>query len=562
MLCFGSASTDKKEHRQEMENIQKTPKDKLMSDTHYQQAVQFFNQKNWKSALLELQRAVNAHPTAETPDIDLLFGGIYQGLNDYRQATVHYEKYLPWGDPSTKNTILKNVALAYMDWATMYKSLFSFAVNIEIQYLTLKLENLRTKRNLSLQEQEEVKQLRHWRGVCYYDAGEIDKAIADFQSIENKKGVSLENIRLGAAYFLMNKKADAEKIWRQIPIDIEKYPLWTSELWRIYAQLGILQDISNALDACQKAAKRLQSQIDKKNVLNAMMRNIAWLYYYAEKYDDALAQIDQLHQLMKETPNENKYRVMPDAKSPLGTWLYDMSSFLLKANIYFQKAIRYYQNTAKDFLPQYRIGECYLRVGEFERAYQMLDGLQSADNIPEDFKLEVLLWISVYWYKTGAEKRAEEIFSQLANSPHPDTRSQLGLTLTRLGIKGEEAISLCKHEDSSLPGLFSKNLGVAYIQNGIHTGNKSQIYKGVSILEKNRLQEYGYRLDKNEPTLLIDLAIGYYYFPMFSEPAEILLQFRDRYPDVDSIFNIIQIISEIYRSSDMVVNLPWVSVWP
>ena len=476
------------------------------------------------------------------PKAYLMRGVIYQDyFKNYQCAIPDYEKYLTLDNMGEHRiNALERIAKAYSDWGMLYRKFFNATVNLYIDYYTYKLQTS------ARSSPEEMAFIRYSRGMGYYLSQRYDKSISDLEKVSaGSQPYRIQaRIKLAACYYKKGFRSKAEQIWSQagsndIPI--------SSELWRTYLEAGKALKSDEISKQCQKMSQWLDAQKVKKDAYNQVGRNIAHLYYTVNELDKALEQFRNVDMRCPDFTVSNVKFFQP-------------SPFESRAKIYFCKASEYYlkclqTQPAKSDYYKYQIGLCLLRADKIDEAIKAFNEISDMD-----LKPKASINIAVSFYRKGETQKAYQIWDQVANTGNKESLGELGYVYAKLGIRLQDALKYTEGNDDPLKSAFT------HFQLGFETKGKAQkieqFEEAIQILERSR-PEVGLYLEKNDPLLLVDLANAYYQRRYFSISAEIWSHFLDRYPEVYQIFDVTQLISEIWHSNwkeSAISDISWVNL--
>ncbi len=533
-------------------------------------------QDNWESALDNLNEATRlVKETAQwLPRLHLLQGIIYQDeFKNYRQAAIDYEIYL--AKPDADETIaLKRLARAYFDLGMLYKSLFNTAVNTEADYYTYKLQLAELLPGAVAPD--DMPYLRYFRGLCYYLSERFDEAIKDLKQVATSDSpYYLAQLKLAACYHRSGQEKQAEQILTLVQRSIDREAdrtssvMLNSEIWRTHLELGHMEHVDQALQACRQA---VELSVDKTQ-LNRAERNLSYVYYCQGDVGQALAHLRNLDvtvpdstvslsELLRERIVASKY-TDEDAQWNLDVPYYDPSVLQQQYSIYFELAKQMYTKLLpilNDPNIELQIGLCYLHTRQLGRATPILEALQ-AKSTDELFRARAIIYLGISKYLSDPEhgpQEAQRLWRELLERFPDDEyiRSEIAYHWAALNGQPKEDLPL---------RIAPRQLGYVYLQRGIHEQDpdkRLQALVSASLhLERSRFQ-VGYLFD--DPLLLVELTQSYYHRRHFYASAAIWRNLLAKYPEVIQILNAMQIIGEIsiiwpYRLGEM-PNPQWMNL--
>lgn len=431
----------------------------------------------------------------------------------------------------------------YFKLGFLYKGLFNTAVNTQINYYTAKLFLIGKGELPKGVRPEKKDHILYYRGLCYYYQGDVKKAMLDFKKIPKSSDKYIESIiRLGACYYKQKGIKKAIRLWNKAYLLSKNEPKFISKLGNLYAELGI--NIPTATTYCKK---------DKLGEIG-----LVWISLHKKDIDNALGLIEKI---------EAK---KPDLIVNRGRWkeityisrFYDPGILAIKAQVYLNASIKYYQNKVMTERNDYlccKIGIAQLMSGNLNESITTLEPLTHSNNW--EVRAKALINLGIAYYLRGEKQNADNSWNIVINSYRNKqlVMSELGYTYARLGIRLDKALSLCTDK----PGTFSYHLGMVHFKKGILMDSLDYINSAPTLLEGNRRFKAGYDPMYDNGLFLLDLANAYFIRKDFTFSEEILSWFCKKYSDAEGIFYNIQgmAISWEYLQWEQNWMITWKDMW-
>lgn len=537
------------------------------ANIHFQKAKTFFFERSdFENAEIELKTVLELVPEFESVAFNFMHGYLYQKKHLYEEAI---KKYLQELKISQKNQeiyklTLLNLAQTYFSAGIFYKALFDSTVNAHLNYYNCRLYLLDKTKVANLEQdglilhEPNIDFLFYFRGICYYLSGNFQKAIEDFNRVKNKLLYWSARIHLGACYCKKGFFPDATQYWDDVCKNNKNNPEILSELNYIYTQLDIPKKLEEAVKDCEKIYRESKS----KEVAKYLM----WTYFKNNQLDKATKLMQEVKFKIPDlTDKWGEYRdIERGINVEYTTKFYNPLVIDHKADIYLYQAIRYYKEYLK-FEPEDKITLCQIGISQLNSnqlnlAIDTLEKVLYTDD--KNIRLKAKINLGTAYYLVGQAFKAEKLWEEVKNETDNSLiRSDLGITYAKLGIKLDEALSLCYTEKVKKPGILSWNLGKVYFKKGINDSNREHILNAMMHYEKNHIQESGYSVELNDPVLLLDLTNTYYNRHLFRVSSEIMASLRDYYPEAEQMFNSVQAVAEIWQIIKWDKKLDWEIEW-
>lgn len=514
---------------------------------HYEKAHKlFFEEQDMDGAYLELDYIQKRKPEFGAPYFNFMLAYGNDAKHNYHPAIKGYLKELLINPRKSKQDeevyqwSLSGLADTYYNTGILYRNLFELAVNSQINYYGCKLYLSKKAQNVPSQHY-----LYYYRGLCYYYVHEFDRAVSD---LKNAGDYLPAQVISGACYHLQGKKQEAVKIWDRVRITKDQRVL--ALLGRVFVECGFVPD--DGLKLCERAYD------DKSREVTGTC--LASAFVDTGNLDKALNLMDKIKPSPEIIDEWGGYVDRETGmKIAYTTKYYDPWYLKTRAKACFLKADEYYLKI-KDEQSLCQAGICQLEAGNRKKAFSSL--FKTCESNEEGIKTKASINIGLLAYLNGNYEEAFKIWENiLGDSPNPLVKSDVGLAYVRAGVKLDKAISLCNQPGVEKPGVLSQNLGLAYLKKGMLDDDAGLLGYAVSCLEKNHIQESGYSLEKNDPVVLLSLVKAHYYRRVFKLPAEIMLAFRDVYPESEQVFNAFQSVEEAWQVIKWEKETKWGHEW-
>ncbi|MHC4535428.1 MAG: tetratricopeptide repeat protein [Planctomycetota bacterium] len=476
-------------------------------------------------------------------------------MNKYAALLMLFLIYASCGDKTQQYTAQSQQT--DFDKAILYQAFLNTGVNIARDYYTQKLLLIKEGKI----PPNDTPYLFYFRALCYYHLNQYNLAFSDLSMIQSDSDIFPKaQILIGLCYAQTGKKNQAQIIWQKIYNEHSKNPVILSYLGYAYVELNPqdIEGLNYGQTAYALATERKTLEEDKNQVL----RNLSYAYSQNGQYDIA---IEEYLQKMN--------RRLPDVIGVTGTQFFDPLIYKLQANIYFSKAIQNYKKGNK----LYPIAISYLHLGKYDQAKDYLLQFIGKSKGIERLKAKINLGVC-YWKANNQTKAEEEWDSVLQSIKDIQIRSQLGATFALLPIRLEEAYSLCtgaleqieELEQAEEPSLslwreLSRNLSLIAFQRAILGKNKQFIPEVVNTLESQIAYEKVTQNGLAHPLLLLDLVNVRYYNRDVYEPPKLLLYLRDKYPEIDLILDVCQVVAENWKKTqfyrELQTEIQWQNIW-
>lgn len=534
--------------------------------SYYQQAKNsFFEESNFEKADILLKEILNLNPEFTGDYFNFMLGYIYEMKHCYNKAIERYKKELEVNKRETSEDkeiyqfTLFYLARSYFNAGLLYKKFFNLAVNSQINYYNTKLllrKGIISTENLRLKP-EDLNHLLYFRGLCYYLRGDFNDALNDLKKVEPKSPLYLNAvIKLGACYHQLGRVKEARQEWEKI-YRSSKHPIILCELGYTYCELG-MEDMFNQV---QKWAEEASDKIGVEKI----RKLLCVIYFKNNNIDKAVELLNEIQLEIPELTEERGEYIDKESniKVKYVTKFYDPSMLNHKADIYLTLALKYYRNYLefgknKDLIYK-QIGLCQLYSNKLEDAILTFNHLIKNDDSDPKIRSMSQIYLGMCHYLLGAREKAFILWDNVYknNLQNYEVLSLLGVTYAMLGIRLEEAIKLCKTPRAELPGELSWNLGIVYFKKGLKESNIECFSESIGYLEKNHTQKGGYNVEVDNPLLLSDMASAYYNRRLFQTASCIAFSLRQYYPEVEQIFNVFQVVSEIKGMEGIKWEIDW-----
>ncbi|MEW6618002.1 MAG: tetratricopeptide repeat protein [bacterium] len=413
----------------------------------------------------------------------------------------------------------------------LYKELFNTAVNTQINhYNALLIEKGKPPVDAKPIRKDHI---WYYRGLCYYYQGNFLSAIADFKRIPKSSDKYPEaQIRWGACYYKQGKITEAKKLWNDACSQKKNNPLFLSKMGNLYAELGT--NTTTATKYCQKTEKGTSG--------------LVWIYLKNGDVDKAL-------DLIKKISNK------PDLEDYIGRCtggsvtlqFYDPGLLWIRSQVYLMSAVKYYQqaiDSQKNDELSCQLGITQLMAGRLNDSITTLKPLINSNRW--EVKAKALINLGVAYYLKGSKQEAETTWNQVENNykDNPAVMSELGYTYARLGIKLDDALSLCKE------GKESYYLGMVYFKRGVIGNNSNDINEACNEMGH-------FERDSNNLLHLLGLCNAYYVNRDFNAATEIFYKYLQRYSGTNRIYESLRYINEARKDITWFGNLKieWKDLW-
>lgn len=557
LLCFVSLSCAKGRENNKLEEAK----------NYFQKAKEsFFEKSNFEDAEKNLRELTRLVPTFEPISLNFMQGYLNEKEHLYEKAIKKYlrELKISQEDPKIIEFTLLNLAQTYFKAGIFYKALFNSSLNAHINYYNCRLY-LNKAKTINLEhkglvlKKANLDYLLYFRGICYYLSEEFQKAINDFNKIKSKPLYWSALIRLGACYYKKGLIQKANWCWDTVYKNNKNNLEVLSELGYIYAQLDISEKLEEALRYCQKAFEEIKTE--------RIAKCLIWVYFKNNQVNEAIKLLEKIN--FKNPDLVDKLGEYKDLKQGIEieytTKFYDPSILDHKANIYLNQAIKYYKrylrHNPENEVVNCQIGISQLNSNQLNEAIELFNKLLTSSK-RENVKLKAKINLGTAYYLKGDKLKAEQLWDDVnKGSDNPLARNDLGATYAKLGIKLEQAVSLCQVEEAEKPGIASWNLGKVYFKKGITQSNTDYLSRAIMYYEKNHVQESGYSIKMNDPLLLLDLATAYYNRHLFRTASEITASLQHHYPEAKQGFDSFQAVAEIWQVIKWDEGLAWKIEW-
>ncbi|MFH1096330.1 MAG: hypothetical protein ABH886_10735 [Candidatus Desantisbacteria bacterium] len=515
---------------------------------HYEKAHKlFFEEQDMDAAYSELEYIQKTKPAFIAPHLNYMLSYIYEQRHRYDDAIKGYLKELHVNPQKSKQDTdvyqwsLSGLADSYYKSGLLHRDLFELALNSEVNYYSCKLYLAKDTQGTKSRDY-----LYYYRGLCYYYLSEFGKAVDDLKRVEN---YSPAMVILGACYYRQGMSPEAVKIWDRVKTTKDQRVL--ALLGRIFVECGFVPD--DGLKLCEKAYHDGPGEVTGICLASVLVDTGC--------VDKALNLMDKIKPDSPEIIDEwgGYTDTETGIKIAYTTKFYDPQYLMIQAKAYFLKAVEYYLRI-KDEQSLCQAGICQLEAGDRKKAFSSLS--KASESKEEGVRTKALINIGVLACLNGNYEEAFKIWENILNaSSNPLMKSDVGLAYVEAGIKLDKAISLCKLAGAEEPGALSQNLGLAYLKKGMLDDDAGLLGYAISYLEKNHIQESGYSLERNDPIVLLSLAKAHYYRRVFKLPAEIMLAFRDIYPESNQVFNAFQSVEEAWQIIKWEKETKWGHEW-
>ncbi len=488
-----------------------------------------------------------------SPEAYLMMADIQRDkLKNYPTAVQFYKKYLAITD-AEKIKGLEGIAKAYYDWGVLYSNFFNSSVNLRLNYYSFKLEKakkvkikLEKAKKVKIVNELEIDAINFYRGLENYLYGRFDDAMKDFTNVSDKNSQYniFAKIKLAGCYYKSGQKQKADQMWSGIKKNYGKDILIESEIIVTQLESNIYSIKKEAMKRQQEISKLLDQQKNMEEYYNKLRLNLALISLLIGNSDDAYGQIRDYDPKTADTSLGN-------------VKFYQSYIYKLLTQLCFNEAKKYYQECIqiepnKSDLYNYNIGICYLLVGKFDDAIEVLKKVSR-----KPLKDKAQAYLAVCIYNKGQKQKAIEMLNSLSKDKNKEVLGEIGYAYAQIIVKLEEALLLAQKSGDQY------KIGFVHFQLGLRekddTKRNLAFADAIRAIDKYR-GEVDYSLDKNDPNALITLANLYFYRNIFDESARIWMHFNSRYPHVYQIVNVLQLINETWQMNPKdKIRLNWIN---
>lgn len=389
------------------------------------------------------------------------------------------------------------------DKAVLYKEMYHTTLEVGLEYCFSKGEDEEISRYFPL-----------YLGILYYEMGEWEKAIQNFENFDRLPNLqpedkALSKIRRGMALFKQGGKNEAIKIWKREIGKNEENPKVRSVIGYAYARADYQLD--EALALCQAS---YQESPDN----HLVKRNLGWAYFKIGDIQKARELLDSIALSAPDFVEKNEDREYE---------FYDAAILLHLSHLYFKivsqvEKSRLIGATAPK--EQLLATTASYELGEYETAVEHFQKLAEQNNQTEGIIATIRL--GACYYKLNQPDKARQIWDDIRQKM-PNNRemlSELGRVYSSLKINPQEAEALCIKALPNPPEKrvkvtrknykFYRNLGWVYLTNGKYE-------EAINVLSQTRNLKAFNNVKKNGPLFFLRLANCYYRIKNFTEAVAI-----------------------------------------
>lgn len=525
----------------------------LAAQRHFKAARKaFFEENDLVSAEKELEQLLKVAPNFKAEYLQFMLGVVREHRNIYKEAIKRYRNEIKENKRRTPEDI-KAFHAAYLRAAEscfklglLYKALFSISVNSELNYYNARIYLAPRLASPNLPE------IYYFKARCHYYLGEIEETLSSLKEISSTSTLKpFIQILSGAALYLKGEKDKAKEIFNQIERNYQGNSLIISQLAATYTEIGL---------------KPIHvPELKKGGNLNQVRSNLISVYLKQDRINEAEA----LSRLIDYRKPVRVVSLEEVEGEEYNINFYDPAGLNYLAGLYFRQAISFYQEyinileeKKKADRPRCQIGICQLLSGSLEEAISTFKALIESSGTTPGVRAMALINLGTALHKKGARQEASSYWrlALTENSNNPRVKSDLGCVYARLMINLDQALELARAEEVK-PGPLAENLGWIHFKRGLYYQDPEEMGKALGLLEKNHIQEAGYSLAHNDPLLLLKMAAIFFNRKMYSEGAEVLLHFRELYPESQQALTSFQLMSQTWKVIKWDKDIRWEPTW-
>ena len=434
----------------------------------------------------------------------------------YDEVINHIEAELKGKAPLDSADLLFDLGKAYYKKGLIYNSFYE------------------TGRELEKDDYERLKNygidncLSFYLGVCYFEMEQYQKAIDEFKSLKNAKGVdknyqTLASIWLEASRFQSGQREALSKL-EEIRENSDNNPLAVSEVSFFLSYLA---------NNDKEALSFIQGRKSPKNSFtNRFYRNLSFIFMKNSLYDQA----KEAYGMMQ--PEKEEFTVEINPKLQIS--FYDLTSIKVLAflNYYFSEQALTGVTADQVTNPQWQTalwyrGQDALYLGEYQKAAELL--AQSEHPV-------ALVHLGTTYYRSGRTTDAMAAWSEVEKADDDRALRELGRQYIALKLDPAKGVKLCKQAldhiiktDPDEGSEYFRCLGWAYLEAGDADNAVKTLDEGYDYSRVNDLNFY-------EPEILNERAFCLYRKSKLNwgEAIEIYFTLLKRYPVVRQLHNALQ----------------------
>lgn len=449
----------------------------------------------------------------------------------YDEVIKHIETELKGKAPLDSADLLFDLGKAYYKKGLIYSSFYE------------------TGRELEKDDYERLKNygidncLSFYLGVNYFEMGQYQKAIDEFNALKSVRGTSkthqlLASVWIEASRFQLGQEGAVTSL-EEIKRVNDNNPLVVSEVSFFLCYLA------------NKDKEALSFIKGRKpptgSFASRFYRNVAYIYMKNAMHD----KVKETYGMIKPEMEEFVLEINPE----LQISFYDLTAIKILAFLNYYFSEQALAGVTKDRVtnPQWQTtlwyrGQDALYLGEYQKAAELL--AQSEHPV-------ALVHLGTSYYKSGRTTDAMAAWSEVEKGADDFALRELGRQYGTLNVDPAKGVKLCKqaleqitktYPDESL-GYF-RYLGWAYLKAGDADNAMKTLDEGYDYSKANDLNFY-------EPELLNERAFCLYRKSKlnWSEAIEIYFTLLKRYPVVRQLHNALQGIA-VSESSGIGRHVP------
>ena len=433
-----------------------------------------------------------------------------------------------------KDETFLSLGMICLENAKLYHELYRLSVVTNLDYLT---------RLISDGSQSDSRYVHLYLGKSLLQTGKLMESAGFFDKFLNQEisahaDRQIAKIGLGTAFFLQEKRKEAEQCWNGIDTSDIRV---NAAMAAAYTRVGLsnketVTGFIHAVNGHSAADKDLQMQAVSDSI---------------EVFTSA-GIIDESFELLKNSDLRQFFHEETLATNK-SIRFYDPALLENLSLLYFTAGLKYFQEVSRSsekriFIPaKYYLSEAYDRLGKADLVKQTVNEVITAGDLPKQLKSRLQARLAVAGYLQGdsaaAHKQLNELL-KIKNDP---------------GLITEILLLLCNHQIDFPPAVIAASSmamvgeGTAFMNLNYSLGKyylwKRDYVKAVSYMEAGRDKSNKNRVEYNSPLMLINLAEAYYRSKQFSEALEIFFEMSKHYPAVRQIQTAMQGVYSIEQKS-------------
>jgi hypothetical protein len=436
-------------------------------------------------------------------------------INRYETA-VRFHRYLGSVASKKKGRAYLNLGVFFLSDSTIHSELHEASLSVNLDYL---------KKVASVKGKDKSRIVKLYMAETLLEAGKPKQAAFYFSKVLRDKKVGarhkdLAKVGFGLALYLQGQQKKAKSTWSALEGTTD--PEVLSELAAAYVRAG-LKD-RDPEDMCERALTLL-----KKKGGNSIrvIKNAIGVYAGAGKVLkglDLLRDADLKAYSYEEVLGKNKAIRFYDP-----ALMGNLSRLYAKASVFYLKKAAEMQS-GRD-IALYYLGEAYLKLGMVEESSASFRSFDASSRAPQKYRELTDIREAALLYRKGRNAEAVKSLEGLSleHAKAPLMQAEMLLTCGALGADCKGIVLKAAALAEAGQGRKFSRLEYAL---GRHYLGIKDYGRAISYMEASRDKSNKNRIEHNDPSMLVHLAVAYYDIKKFSEALEIFFEMSKEFPAV------------------------------